>query len=453
LQKAKARKDKNMAYKHLTTKAVAAAVAALIGAGAAAQANDAILDLLVKKGVINQREANDIREQADADMAKQVEVHNKTKVAPFLQSLEWAGDMRLRGEYFNFGDGVTNGARDNDRLRFRFRLRFGFIAKLQDWATVGVRLASGTENVSSNQTLGGFENRKNIGIDQAFIAITPPFADWMTLTGGKFDSKAIWQPAFGSPMIVDNDVSWEGAHERIAYSFGEKKQYTVYGSFGQYVLNENAAANDVYWLEFQLGLEAATGPVKSTLAGGTYYTQNLGGVSRATAQTGGQNQGNSVSAAGNYIDDFRVYYGRAESAWTVNEKSFLGAPNVITFSGEYLANINDGYQKQGFGTQGWSGQVAYGSTKKQGQWLVGYQYKRLEANATMDTFTDSDWGSTGGTDRKGHVFMATYAIRDWWTLGMKTFVTEKISRSTGSLGSSNSSADILRVQVDTVVKF
>jgi len=443
-----------MGYKQLTTKTVTLAVAALIGAGAPlAQGNDAILDLLVKKGVINQREANNIREQADADMANQVELANKTKVPKFLQSMEWTGDIRLRGEYFNFGDGVTNGARDNDRLRFRYRLRFGFIAKLQDWATVGVRLASGGENVSSNQTMGGYENRKSIGIDQAYIAVTPPFADWMTLTGGKFDSKAIWQPAFGSPMVVDGDVSWEGAHERVAYIFGEQKQYTVYGSFGQFVLSENAAANDVYWLEFQLGAQAKLGPVKTTLAGGTYYTQNLGGVSRTTAQTGGQNQGNSVSAAGNYLDDFRVFYGRGETAWTVNEKTFLGTPNLITFSGEYLRNVNDSYQKAGFGTQGFTGQVAYGSTKKQGQWQVGYQYKRLEANATMDTFTDSDWGSTGGTDRKGHVFMATYAIRDWWTLGMKTFVTEKISRSTGSLGSSNSSADILRVQVDTVVKF
>lgn len=441
-----------MAYKHLTTKVVAVAMAALIGASAVAQANDAILDLLVKKGVINQREANDIREQADADMAKQVEVHSKTKVAPFLQSLEWMGDMRLRGEYFNFGDGVTNGAANNDRLRFRFRLRFGFIAKLQDWATVGVRLATGTENVSPNQTMGTYANRKNIGVDNAYIAITPPFADWMTLTGGKFDSKLMWQPAFGSPMVVDNDVQWEGAHERVAYVFGEKKQYTIYGSFGQYVLNENAAANDVYWLEFQLGAEATLGPVKTTLAGGSYYTQNLGGVNRATNRTS-NNEGNTVSAAGNYIDDFRVLYGRGEAAWTVNDKSFFGTPNLITFSGEYLANMNGSYKAAGYGYEGWTGQVAYGSTKKQGQWQIGYQYKRLEANATMDMFSDSDWGANGGTDRKGHVFMATYAIRDWWTLGMKTFVTEKISRSTGGTGSSNSSADILRVQVDTVVKF
>lgn len=448
-----------MGHQQLAIKTVTLAAAVLIGAAAPAQANDAILDLLVKKGVVSQREANDIREQADADMAKQVEVNNKTKVAPFLQSMEWAGDMRLRGEYFSFGDGVTNGPNNNDRLRFRYRLRFGFVSKLQDWATVGVKLASGNENVSANQTMGSYGSRKPVGIDQAYVAVTPPFADWMTVTGGKFDSKLMWQPAFGSPLVYDNDNSFEGVHERLEYSFGEQKQYTVFGSFGQFIQNENAAANDVYLLDFLLGLQAKTGPVKTTIAGGTYYTQNLGGVNRAAAETtaGGEaNNGNAISAAGNYVDDFRVFYGRGETAWTINEKKFFGTPNLLTFSGEYLQNINGGWERTGYGTRGWSGQIAYGATKKQGEWMVGYQYKRLEANATWDMLTDSDWGSSGGTDRKGHVFMATYNIRDWWSLGMKTFVTEKISRSAGGTGGAagaNSPADILRVQVDTVVKF
>jgi hypothetical protein len=461
-KRVKAKQGVNMGHQQLAIKAVTVAAAALIGAGATAQANDAILDLLVKKGVVTQREANDIREQADADMAKQVEVNNKTKVAPFLQSMEWAGDMRLRAEYFSF-DNAINGPRNTDRMRFRYRLRFGFIAKLQDWASVGVRLASGNNDaVSSNQTMGGYSSRKNIGIDNAYIAVTPPFADWLTVTAGKFDSKLMWQPAFASPMVYDSDLCPEGVVEQLTYAFGAQNQFRLFGNFGQFVLNEvngtGAAANnnDIYMYEFQVGVEAKTGPVKTTAAVGTYYTQNLGFVNRTTGpQANGEfNTGNSVTGAGNYLDNFHVLYGRGDVAWTINEKNFLGTPNILTFSGEYLRNCSSAYHAQGLGETGWTGQIAYGQNKKQGQWQLGYQYKRLEANSTWDAITDSDWGSSGGTDRKGHVFMATYNIRDWWTFGIKTFVTEKISQNgAGTTAGSTTGPDLLRVQVDTVVKF
>ncbi|MCX6906651.1 MAG: putative porin [Verrucomicrobia bacterium] len=457
----KVRQEKSMTCKQLTTRTVTLAVAALIAVGASlAQANDAILDLLVKKGVINQREANDIREQADADMAKQMEVNDKTKVAPFLQSMEWAGDMRLRAEYFSH-DNVINGPRNTDRTRFRYRLRFGFVSKLQDWATVGVRLASGNNDaVSSNQTMGGYSSRKNIGIDNAYIAVTPPFADWLTVTGGKFDSKLMWQPAFASPMVYDFDTCPEGVVEQLSYAFGEQKQFRLFGNFGQFVLNEvngtGAAVNnnDVYMYDFQVGVEAKTGPVKTTAVVGMYYTQNLGFVNRTTGPiaNGEANTGNSVTGAGNYLDNFHVLYGRGEVAWTINDKTVLGTPNLVTFSGEYLRNCSSAYHAAGIGETGWTGQIAYGQNKKQGQWQLGYQYKRLEANATWDAMTDSDWGSSGGTDRKGHVFMAAYNIRDWWTFGIKTFVTEKISNTGPTLGSTTG-PDLLRVQVDTVVKF
>ena len=46
-------------------KAVIAGVVLVLAGTAHGQGSDAILDLLIKKGVINQREANDVREQLD----------------------------------------------------------------------------------------------------------------------------------------------------------------------------------------------------------------------------------------------------------------------------------------------------------------------------------------------------------------------------------------------------
>jgi hypothetical protein len=98
--------------------------------------------------------------------------------------------------------------------------------------------------------------------------------------------------------------------------------------------------------------------------------------------------------------------------------------------------------------------VAFGSNKKKGQWQLTYQYKHLEADATWDAITDSDWGG-GGTDRKGHVLKGSYNVTDWWQLAATAFVTEKISDRTKSkhdvVGADGE--ELLRVQLDTAFKF
>ena len=97
------------------------------------------------------------------------------------------------------------------------------------------------------------------------------------------------------------------------------------------------------------------------------------------------------------------------------------------------------------------------SAKKKGEWQVAYQYKYLEADAVMDAVADSDWGTVGGTDRKGHVVKAAYNIQEWWQLGITAFITEKISNRPNSgaryTAAPRTGEDLLRVQIDNVFKF
>ena len=66
---------------------------------AQAQSGDAILDLLIKKGLINQRETNDAREQLNKDTATAVELHSKAKasswLAPELTAIAAVCDRRV----------------------------------------------------------------------------------------------------------------------------------------------------------------------------------------------------------------------------------------------------------------------------------------------------------------------------------------------------------------------
>jgi hypothetical protein len=62
-------------------KVVFLSAAVAVGGSTYGQGSDAILDLLIKKGVITQREANEVREQLDQQTAQTVEMYSKAKTA------------------------------------------------------------------------------------------------------------------------------------------------------------------------------------------------------------------------------------------------------------------------------------------------------------------------------------------------------------------------------------
>jgi hypothetical protein len=419
------------------------------------QSADAILDLLIKKGIITQREANEVRQQLDRQTAQTFEIYSKAKPSSWLDALQFSGDMRLRGEYFDHEPGLNR----PDRLRFRYRLRFAVQAQYQDWATVNFRLASGDgDPVSVNQTLTDTFRKKPVTIDVASLTIVPPNQDFVKLIGGKMDNP-LWQPKFASPMVYDFDVTPEGAGEQLQWKLNDRHRLFVQA--GQYVVKEfNADSNDAYFFDQQVGFESKFGPdpkspvIKLTGTGGYYLTHNLELVKAGDSPNLG-NAPAGPSATTNNLADFNVLYRRAELAWKLSDRQFLGTPAVLPFSAEYDKNIQSAFENlPDDQTEGWPAQVAFGEPKKKGQWQLVYQYKHLEADAIWDAITDSDYGN-GGTDRKGHIIKAAYNLQDWWQLGVTAFLTEKISRrpNTGHNTVGIAGEEQLRLQADTVLKF
>src|SRR5262245_53845679 len=164
-------------------------VGVLLAAAAVTEASDALLNKLVEKGYLTQREANDVRAEMEAEDATTVQTYNKSKVSSWVDALTWSGDLRLRGEYFDFEENPATGAKlQGDRLRFRYRLRLGVEAQIPEWATLNLRLASGDgDPVSVNQTFTDTFRKKPINIDVASITIQPPGQDYVKVIGGKMD--------------------------------------------------------------------------------------------------------------------------------------------------------------------------------------------------------------------------------------------------------------------------
>src|SRR6185369_15555606 len=112
------------------------------------------------------------------DRLKKVE----TRVAE-IGAIKFSGDIRLRSEsFFGLSNSLANGdnpailgnelsPRHRMRLRARLQMR-GVVRDEFDW---GIRLATGSfaDNISTNQTLTDFFNRKPFGLDQAFITYKP----------------------------------------------------------------------------------------------------------------------------------------------------------------------------------------------------------------------------------------------------------------------------------------
>src|SRR5262245_34988765 len=102
--------------------AVAAGVVAstLCGVQAHAQSADALLDKLVDKGILTTKEANDLRQEADAGFRKAYQV--KSGMPDWVTALKINGDFRGRFETF-----YSQNDDFSQRNRWRYRLRAGMV--------------------------------------------------------------------------------------------------------------------------------------------------------------------------------------------------------------------------------------------------------------------------------------------------------------------------------------
>jgi hypothetical protein len=413
-------------------------MATLAGVAGAQNNENALLELLIRKGTISRAEADEVQAQWDKQIATQVAQYQKIKVASWRDRLSFAGSLTLRGENIDFEPGLGS-----SRSRFLAQLRLGIEATLGDWVIIGAGLSTGGESpVSGYQTLQDTFSKKEIRLDLAYAVIQPPSWDWLKVTGGKM-RQIVWQPDHGAALQYDTDARPEGVAEQFAWRFGDRQQFSFFANFGQFVLEEvERNQGDQYLLEQQLGASAQWPALK--LIGAIGYTQTLnldelgvrgGGNTRAASTS--PNLGNATRVTGtatNYLADFEVVSLRAEAAWQFRQGPLLGTPGRLTLSGEYMRNLASAYDSLAGSTEsaspdqrtGWTVQLALGESRTKGQWRLSYQYMRLEADAVWDALADSNWG-TGGTDREGHVVKATYQVQDWWQLMFRVFVTEKIS--------------------------
>ena len=194
-----------------------------------AQDAGALLDLLVKKRLITDQEAEEVRAELTKESASTS--GGKWKLSSPITEIELYGDARVRYEYRGGRTGDDNplaapgagvaGHNDwQERERERYRLRLGLRGTLVDDWFFGIRLETSTSPRSTNVTFedddgvnGPFsKDSDRISVGQAYLGYKG-FKD-ITLTAGRMP-----QPLVTTLMVWDADINPEGLAEQWKHTF------------------------------------------------------------------------------------------------------------------------------------------------------------------------------------------------------------------------------------------
>ena len=351
-------------------------------------------------------------------------------VPGWTRSLEWDGDIRMRLQSDRFADGNapqvsitdTNRTRalalantSEDRNRLRVRARIGLTATLDENWSAGVRLTtgSGTDPLSSNQTLGNFNNRYTVLFDRAYLRYRQ--GDSLNVVAGRFGN-----PWFGTDLVWANDLSFDGVAAQwtpmLPYGY---RGFVTLAAMPVQEVELTSADKWLFGAQVGAAYPATAGRMGGRLGLGYYrYTNLLGQVSGPGSSLNEFTAPQFAQKGNTYYnissDPNRPLLGLAAEYQLVNVTGQVDFPAMagkrVVLTGDFVRNLGfkqaEVSQRVGQDVEsrvnGWHLRALVGDTeiKQRGDWQAFMAYKRVERDAVLDAFTDSDM-RLGGTDAKG----------------------------------------------------
>ena len=471
-----------------------------------------LIDALVKKGVLNSQEGEEIRAEMLTDYTA-TPGGMLSFGSSAVKGLKLYGDVRLRYEwdrrslntgYNQFGTAgnkVSGGATSatQERNRNRYRVRLGAEYLFSDNFKAGVRLSTnaGGDHNSTNADLGTgtlkWDSTNAVGVDLAYLESDKAFGqDWLSWTAGR-----MLQPHnIVNGWTWDSDVNPDGGLIKLGdfKPFGDA--FTVGSTHGIYIWNgantDNSynvssgtgtnTSSDAWMFINQLDLaykfssswNLRVSPAFITSTGDSSGKTNnngtvTGGVPTGTTATWGNPANADLSSMNVFMVDagldtpfflsnskgkFYGEYGVNLTAEDMAKKYFngLGADEAAARDARNQFFLL-GYQVAGGGQKG----------KGKGGWSLDTTYAYYEAYSWSGALTDSDWHA-GSLNGQGFGVKAAYNFTDNITGSVNWRHSGDIDQnvanaaqvlptggSAGSQGLIYSNTDL--VQVDLVWKF
>ncbi len=464
-----------------------------------------------------------VRTETESQVSQSTAVEDRLKKVETRVSeiggVRFSGDIRLRSESIfgqsnnlaTAGNPAALGNELTPRHRMRLRARLSMRGTITDEFDWGLRIASGSfaDNISSNQTMTDFFNRKPFALDQAFVTYKPKRVPGLRLQGGKFDP-----PWTATEMTIDSDLTVEGFNQ--SYSHTSKKSVlrdltfvafqlpflernsafvrnadgTVnidqsrrggrdLGLFGGQVRarfepNAKVALNlsvaDLYYSGTQFispvqvfGSQLQL-PVTITIPGGATVTSQVsiprdllvagnGNLGVSTASNNATNRDGRLASGFNLIDVIARLELKHSKRFPVqllaNFVTNTRTRDVVTAGPGGADLILPNNENKGF----W-GEVQVGQTRARGDIQFGYTFMRIEKDAVLTPFNMSD--ITQQSDMRGHRLNFSYAADPRVVFTVTGIV---VQRPTGLLGAfattppGSLNRPTTRLQLDTVLRF
>jgi len=366
----------------------------------------------------------------------------------FLEGFNWFGDLRLRNEQFWYDSSF--GEQADDRNRFRYRTRIGFTKQVNETLSVGMRLASGNDFNSTNETFGGDEDfgRDTIEIDQMWAELALPTTEsgWTSsLSAGKLNNPFLWKNS-ADRIVWDSDISPEGFAYRTQGTLGGLK---LFGNAGYFIVSEESSSKDPKLFALQLGGSTALGrgnEVGARVSGYEWRSLDDDTIARNLAGTSPTTGGNLAGA----------FDGRARIAEATAYLKLAALPGGGLLWSTVARNLlADPTPPLGDEDTAWGAGIELGDEKKFAR--LGAGYVRIEANAVPSRYGDSDLFD-GFTNREGFFLTASRELASRVLLRITLLDGEEIRTRAvppgqGDVAREGGRADRKRLQSDIEIKF
>jgi len=452
---------------------------------------------------------NEIRDEIKQDVMAQAQAEgwaNKNIIPSWINRIEWSGDLRFRDQfnfyspnniqpYIDFQSFNSKGPTDinsvtnpnglpflnttTNRLdQLEILAHLGMKATISDLVSVTVRLATGQDDSPqfNGQLLGNDFGKKDIWVDQAYIALTP--AKWATLDFGRMPD-----PFLRTDLVFDDYTNFEGASFSLNHEFGPKG-LQLFGNGGAFPLdyvNNNfptdagvKEGDQTKWLfAGQVGATFQPSPSSWLVTGAVaYYAyQNIEGRLSAPCELfNGNTQCNTDWSAPSFMQKGNTLFLIRQIVPNPNSPLNYAQPQYVGLAYGYdLLDVNTVFEAPLFsdlrfqlkgdfvknlaydphavlsnpltqpvnnydacasnsspdclgpyhsGNNAWMIRATVGDLlpHTRGDWNVSAGYKYIEPDAVLDAFNNPNF-HLGGTNAKGYFIFANYyfANNAWMT--------------------------------------